>query len=204
MSDTVVALWLGASSARRAGESYRWGNCLIIQTVTFRFVLLAVWGVWRLFRVLPNRTMANFGELVLVLGDAHIPQRASKISEGFQRMLVPNKMQHVVCTGNCQGIAEDLEGLAPNIHIVADENCDESVPETKILQVGAFRIGIIHGHQILPWKSSRAVEVWRRKLQVDILITGHSHQQCFQVFNNGRSLHLNPVSALVTSIMLHE
>ena len=77
--------------------------------------------------------MASFGELVLVLGDLHIPKRESIIPEKFKRwengcfrhkdsllsiyicrvngsnselfsfsrsMLVPNKMQHVICTGN--------------------------------------------------------------------------------------------------------
>jgi len=43
--------------------------------------------------------MAEFGELVLVLGDMHIPHRAAAIPEKFKRMLVPNKMQHVLCTG---------------------------------------------------------------------------------------------------------
>ena len=44
--------------------------------------------------------MTEFGELVLVLGDLHIPHRAAAIPEKFKRMLVPNKMQHVLCTGN--------------------------------------------------------------------------------------------------------
>ena len=43
---------------------------------------------------------ANFGELALVVGDFHIPHRASLVPEQFKRMLVPNKMQHVLCTGN--------------------------------------------------------------------------------------------------------
>ena len=33
-------------------------------------------------------------------GDLHIPHRAAVIPEKFKRMLVPNKMQHVICTGN--------------------------------------------------------------------------------------------------------
>ncbi len=44
--------------------------------------------------------MAEFGELVLVLGDYHIPHRAAMIPEVFKKMLVPNKMQHIFCTGN--------------------------------------------------------------------------------------------------------
>lgn len=42
----------------------------------------------------------DFGELALVVGDCHIPHRASGIPEKFKRMLVPSKMQHVLCTGN--------------------------------------------------------------------------------------------------------
>lgn len=42
----------------------------------------------------------DFGELVLVVGDVLIPHRAAGIPEQFKRMLVPNKMQHVLCTGN--------------------------------------------------------------------------------------------------------
>lgn len=45
----------------------------------------------------------DFGELVLVLGDMHIPHREAAIPEKFKKMLVPNKMQHVLCTGNLVG-----------------------------------------------------------------------------------------------------
>ncbi len=40
-----------------------------------------------------TQQMSDFGELVLVVGDFHIPHRAAGIPEKFQRMLVPNKMQ---------------------------------------------------------------------------------------------------------------
>jgi vacuolar protein sorting-associated protein 29 len=39
--------------------------------------------------------MSDFGELVLVVGDSHIPHRAAGIPEQFKRMLVPNKMVRV-------------------------------------------------------------------------------------------------------------
>ena len=160
--------------------------------------------------------MANFGELVLVLGDLHIPQRASKIPAPFKRMLVPNKMQHVVCTGNLS--AEDyaeLQSLAPNVHVVAGDvdvssfdaghqdasgyytnNTSPSFPETCVLQVGAFRMGVIHGHQIIPWNSRESIERMRRKLNVDILVTGHTHQNEVSVLQNDLHFHINPVSQL--------
>ena len=39
-------------------------------------------------------------QLVLVLGDVHIPHRKDDMPEQFKDLLVPGKMQHVLCTGN--------------------------------------------------------------------------------------------------------
>jgi vacuolar protein sorting-associated protein 29 len=147
--------------------------------------------------------MANFGELVLVLGDLHIPQRASKIPAAFQRMLVPNKMQHVICTGNISMEQyEELRGLAPNVHVVAGDYDDleadspgvVSFPETRVLQVGNLRIGVVHGHQLIPFKSKEAVERMRRKLDVDVIVTGHTHQAQVNVQEDDY-YHINPVSS---------
>lgn len=38
--------------------------------------------------------------LVLALGDLHIPHRAPDLPAKFKSMLVPGKIQHVICTGN--------------------------------------------------------------------------------------------------------
>ena len=172
--------------------------------------------------------MANFGELVLVLGDLHIPHRASKIPAPFKRMLVPNKMQHVVCTGNLS--AEDyaeLQSLAPNVHVVAGDydhypnthmsstssssssmaaegntaSTTSLFPESRVLQVGAFRMGVIHGHQIIPWNSREAIERMRRKMNVDILVTGHSHRNEVSALQNDLHYHINPVR--LRSILLY-
>lgn len=42
------------------------------------------------------------GEMVLVLalGDLHIPHRAPDLPAKFKSMLVPGKIQHIICTGN--------------------------------------------------------------------------------------------------------
>lgn len=143
--------------------------------------------------------MANFGELVLILGDMHIPQRASKIPAAFKRMLVPNKMAHVICTGNISNEQyQELRSLAPNLHIVAGEYDDLepsglSFPETRVLQVGAFRIGVCHGHQLIPWQSKEAIQRMQRKLNVDVIVTGHTHQNEVNVQEDDY-YHINPVS----------
>ena len=42
----------------------------------------------------------QLGEFALIIGDIHIPQRASSIHELFKELLLPNKMQYVLCPGN--------------------------------------------------------------------------------------------------------
>eukprot|EP00542_Grammatophora_oceanica_P019674 CAMPEP_0194046228 /NCGR_PEP_ID=MMETSP0009_2-20130614/20061_1 /TAXON_ID=210454 /ORGANISM="Grammatophora oceanica, Strain CCMP 410" /LENGTH=202 /DNA_ID=CAMNT_0038691435 /DNA_START=91 /DNA_END=699 /DNA_ORIENTATION=+ len=141
--------------------------------------------------------MASFGELVLILGDIHIPQRATVIPEKFKRMLVPGKMQHVICTGNLGPEQfEELRELAPNLHIVAGD-CDPVTtatpfPESRVVQVGDFRIGVIHGHQVLPWKDTSALARVRRRMHVDVLVSGHTHQN--QVVEMDGCYHINPGS----------
>ncbi|ETN10900.1 hypothetical protein PPTG_09954 [Phytophthora nicotianae INRA-310] len=141
---------------------------------------------------------SGFGELVLVIGDSHIPNRASEIPEKFQKMLVrrvwslvqyvlandyhgqvPNKMQHVLCTGNMvtKEQFDELRNLAPNVHLVAGD-CDQEgiYPETKVITIGQFRIGLCHGHQIVPWGDQHSLAALQRKMNVDILVTGHTHR----------------------------
>jgi vacuolar protein sorting-associated protein 29 len=124
--------------------------------------------------------MSNFGELVLVLGDLHIPERAHAIPENFKRMLVPNKMKHVICTGNISREQySELCNLAPNVHVVrGDFDNDDSLtfPESIVVQVGQFRVGLIHGHQLLPFQSHDAKARMRRKMNVDIFVSGHTHK----------------------------
>ena len=38
--------------------------------------------------------------LALVIGDLHIPTRAAGIPRQFRELLVPGKVQHVLCTGD--------------------------------------------------------------------------------------------------------
>ncbi|CAM9184018.1 unnamed protein product [Ectocarpus sp. 4 AP-2014] len=137
----------------------------------------------------------DFGELVLVLGDMHIPHREAAIPEKFKKMLVPNKMQHVLCTGNLVGKDQynDLRTLAPNVHVVrGDFEESTTFPETKVVQIGQFRVGLTHGHQIVPWGDPNALAMTQRQLGADILISGHTHRN--QVNEFGGRWFINPGS----------
>ncbi|RHY28890.1 hypothetical protein DYB32_005619 [Aphanomyces invadans] len=109
----------------------------------------------------------------------HIPHRAVDIPEKFKKMLVPNKMQHVLCTGNLvtKEQFDELRDLAPNVHIVRGDFDEGShYPDKKVVTIGQFRIGLCHGHQIVPWGDVDCLGALQRKLNVDILITGHTHE----------------------------
>lgn len=46
--------------------------------------------------------------LVLAIGDLHIPHRAADLPAKFKSMLVPGKIQHIICTGNlCIKVSDD-------------------------------------------------------------------------------------------------
>mmetsp|Transcript_130 Transcript_130/g.256 ORF Transcript_130/g.256 Transcript_130/m.256 type:complete len:224 (+) Transcript_130:202-873(+) len=158
---------------------------------------------------------ANFGELVLLCGDHHIPTRSLSIPTPFQRMLVPNKMQHVICTGNIGNVEEYnrlkelVGGSSACVHCVAGEYDDSmttgsgngvggggvggavgingsnnaatiampSFPETKVIQLGQFRMGIIGGHQVVPWGDLSALAMVRRRLNVDVLVCGSMRKE---------------------------
>ncbi|XP_012368342.1 vacuolar protein sorting-associated protein 29-like isoform X2 [Octodon degus] len=65
--------------------------------------------------------------LVLVLGDLHIPHWCNSLPAQFKELLVPGKIQHILCTGNhCTKESYDrLKTQASDVHIVLgdfDEN----------------------------------------------------------------------------------
>lgn len=55
-----------------------------------------------------------------------------------------------------------------------------------------FRIGVVHGHQILPWGDHQSLAMIRRKLKVDVLISGHTHKN--EVVEHDGHYHINPGS----------
>ena len=67
-------------------------------------------------------------QYVLVLGDHHIPTRASDVPDTFKELLIPGRVKHVLCTGNLTTSSQldELKKLAPSVHCVRgdyDEVC---------------------------------------------------------------------------------
>ena len=133
-------------------------------------------------------------ELVLVVGDMFVPQRSPDIDPQFKTILIPNKIQHVLSLGNI-GSRESydwLKSLSNDFHSVKGEFDDGDMPEKKVVQIGEFKIGMIHGHQILPWGNLEALSSVQRELDCDILLSGCTHQ--IDVKTKENKFYINPGS----------
>lgn len=134
--------------------------------------------------------------LVLVIGDLHIPHRSSGLPSQFKKLLSPSKVQHILCTGNlCTKDSYDfLKTISNDVHVVKGD-FDENInyPEQKVVTVGELRIGLCHGHQVVPWGDPDALALIQRQLDVDILISGHTHR--FDAYELDNKFYLNPGSA---------
>ena len=62
-----------------------------------------------------------------------------------------------------------------------------------MVTVGQFRIGLSHGHQIVPWGDKEGLNILQRQLDVDVLITGHTHN--ISIYEENNKLFINPGSA---------
>jgi vacuolar protein sorting-associated protein 29 len=134
-------------------------------------------------------------ELVLVVSDMFIPDRISDIPEQFKSLLIPNKIQYVVSLGNI-GSRESydwLRSLSNNYNgVKGDFDENTNLPETKTVQIGEFKIGMIHGHQVVPWGDPEALANVQRQLDCDILLSGHTHTSAVNIYDG--KYFINPGS----------
>ena len=134
--------------------------------------------------------------LVLCLGDLHVPHRSIDLPAKFKSLLAPGKIHQILCTGNLctEAMYDYLRSVSSDV-VVSQGDFDESTkwPDTAVVETGGFRIGVCHGHQIVPSGDRDALAVLIRRLNVDILVTGHTH--AFGAYKHEGCLVINPGSA---------
>ena len=134
-------------------------------------------------------------ELVLVLSDILIPLKSPSIDSQFKSILLPNKINHLLCLGNIgnQDTLYWLQSLSPDVHIIkGDYDIYQNCPEKKVIQIGSFRLGMIHGHQILPPGNMDALSGIQSELDCDILLSGFTYKYGINIKEN--KLFMNPGS----------
>ncbi|KIL60991.1 hypothetical protein M378DRAFT_874310 [Amanita muscaria Koide BX008] len=134
--------------------------------------------------------------LVLTIGDLHIPHREHDLPAKFKKLLVPGKIQQILCTGNVcdRETYEYLRTVSPDV-CVARGDYDETpiFPYSITVTHGPIRIGIIHGHQAVPNGDLDALSSIARQMDVDVLVSGHTH--VFQAVEYDGRFFINPGSA---------
>lgn len=143
--------------------------------------------------------------LVLIIGDLHIPARAHDLPAKFRKLLVPGKIQQILCTGNvCDRETYDyLRTVAADVQAVRgdyDEN-PTFLPSTVVTH-SPIRIGLIHGHQCVPTGDLDVLSAYARQMDVDVLVSGHTHT--FQAIEYGGRFFVNPGSATGAWTGLHD
>ncbi|EPS93934.1 hypothetical protein FOMPIDRAFT_1026375 [Fomitopsis schrenkii] len=133
--------------------------------------------------------------LVLVIGDLHIPHRIHDLPAKFKKLLVPGKIQQILCTGNVcdRETYEYLRSVAPDVNVVRGDYDESNFPLSVTVTHTPIRIGVIHGHQCIPTGDLDSLSAIARQLDVDVLVSGHTHT--FQAVEYDNRFFVNPGSA---------
>lgn len=133
--------------------------------------------------------------MVLCIGDLHIPHRATDLPPKFKELLKPGKIHHILCCGNLcsKAVKEQLRAICGDLHLTQGDFDDFNAPDHVVVEIEEFRIGLCHGHQVVPWGDVEALAILQRKLDVDILVSGHTQQ--FKALQYEDKMLINPGSA---------
>ncbi|KAL1744269.1 Metallo-dependent phosphatase-like protein [Schizophyllum fasciatum] len=133
--------------------------------------------------------------LVLIIGDLHIPHRIHDLPTKFKKLLVPGKIQQILCTGNvCDKETYDyLRTISPDVHVVKGDYDETPFPMSVTVYHSPIKIGVIHGHQCVPTGDLDSLGALARQMDVDVLISGHTHT--FQALEYDNRFFVNPGSA---------
>lgn len=134
---------------------------------------------------------------MLVVGDTWVPQRASGVPEVFRKMFTPGRIHKTLITGGvgCKEMFDYLRTIAAEVHCTAtdvDRQWTDRFPETAIITVEGLRIGLIHGHQVVPVGDKDSLAAVQREMDVDVLVSGGTHHPKYFEFDS--HLFINPGS----------
>ncbi len=145
-------------------------------------------SMFSMFNVAPkaSKDPAIQAELLLIMGDVHIPSRIDSIPEEVKEILNANKgkFTRVICTGDFGTIEtyEYFKSLLPkskewNFNCVKNDFQETklSFPDTLTVKSNDYKIGIINGYQIVPWGDLTALSALCKQMECDIIISGFTH-----------------------------
>ena len=134
--------------------------------------------------------------IIGLISDTHIPDRAKEIPQKVFEAF--NEVDLILHAGDLTSpkVIEELEKTAPVVAIQGNMDRVNGIdlPIAKTIEVEGLKIGIAHG-EVYPRADTQQLVYLAKELDVDILVTGHSHQP--KIEQTDGVLLLNPGSPIV-------
>ncbi|MFB6145309.1 MAG: YfcE family phosphodiesterase [Candidatus Nanohaloarchaea archaeon] len=115
--------------------------------------------------------------MIALVSDSHVPNRAPEIPPEITERL--NNAEKVVHAGDFAS-EETYQELDSGYSLTAVKgNCDFfDLPVSRTFEVSGIKFGVYHGTGISPRGDHETlVDIAKNKLEVDVLIHGHTHQE---------------------------
>lgn len=134
--------------------------------------------------------------LIGLISDTHIPDRMKELPEKVFEAFKDVEMILHAGDVTSQEVIEKLEEIAPVTAIQGntDRIVGLDLPKTAVVEAEELKIGVIHG-EVYPRADTQQLHYLAKQLDVDILVSGHSHQP--QVEKVEDVLLINPGSPTV-------
>ncbi len=134
--------------------------------------------------------------LIGLISDTHIPDRARIIPENVLTSF--KDVDLIIHAGDLTTtrVIDELEEIAPVIAIQGnmDRVAGLRLPNAKVIEAEGVKIGVVHG-EVYPRGDTQQLLYLARQLDVNILVSGHSHQPKIEQVED--VLLLNPGSPIV-------
>lgn len=114
---------------------------------------------------------------ILVIGDFHIPSRASRIPDTISRFIDRNKFDLILCTGDFtkESTLRELGRIAPIKWVEGNMDFMKG-PEAVKVKIEGIDVGLFHGTGIYPRGDPEKLCVIANRMGVKVIISGHTHR----------------------------
>ncbi len=134
--------------------------------------------------------------LIGLISDTHIPDRARILPQNVIDAF--SDVDLILHAGDLTSpkVIEELEDIAPVVAVQGnmDRARGINLPVAQVIEAEDLKIGLVHG-EVYPRADTQQLLYLARELDVDILVSGHSHQP--KIEQTEGKLLLNPGSPIV-------
>ena len=127
-----------------------------------------------------------------VISDTHIPKTAEDLPKAVYKEF--QKVDMILHAGDLveMRVLTELESIAPTTAVCGNmdmEDVKAALPQKRIIEVGGFKIGLIHGYGV----PGNILETVSKEFnRVNVIVFGHSHSPLSKRI--GKVLFFNPGS----------